>query len=151
MATDRHVENPQAPPEPYQGYAGLPPLVGLQSMVEAVTKGLTVADSVARLKRLHWSLKRLHGIFVKRIAATPIYELKMAFSLHAHYCAEHVGEFARRVEKCASRPTGWRCAQTPRSTFFSMRYWRRRRGVVCTRSIRSGGAGCASGTHAPNH
>ena len=80
----RREENPQNPPETYLGYANLPPLVGLQTMAEATTKGLTVADSVARLKRLHWSLKRLHGIFTARIAATPIYELKMAFSLHAH-------------------------------------------------------------------
>ncbi len=85
--------------ETYRGYAGLPPLVGLQTMREAVTKGLTVADSAARLKRLHWSLKRLHGIFVARLAATPIYELKMAFSLHAYYCAEHVGEIAKRIRE----------------------------------------------------
>jgi hypothetical protein len=99
-------ENPQNPTETYRGYANLPPLVGLQTMAEAATKGLTVADSVARLKRLHWSLKRLHGIFTARIAATPIYELKMAFSLHAHYCAEHVGEFAKRVRELRQPPYG---------------------------------------------
>ncbi len=92
--------------EAYRGYAGLPPLVGLETMTEAVTQGLTVAESVARLKRLHWSLKRLHGIFVARIAAMPIYELKMAFSLHAHYCAEHVGEFAKRVREMRQPPYG---------------------------------------------
>lgn len=92
--------------EHYQGYAGLPPLVGLQTMADATTKGLTVTESVARLKRLHWSLKRLHGIFVDRIAATPIYELKMAFSLHGHYCAEHVPEFARRVREMRQPPHG---------------------------------------------
>jgi len=92
--------------ESYQGYAGLPPLVGLHSMCEAVTKGLPVAESVARLKRMHWALKRLHNIFVSRIAATPIYELKMAFSLHAHYCAEHVGEFARRIREMREPPYG---------------------------------------------
>ncbi len=92
--------------EEYRGYAGLPPLVGLETMTEAITQGLTVAESVTRLKRLHWSLKRLHGIFVAKIAAIPIYELKMAFSLHAHYCAEHVGEFAKRVREMRQPPHG---------------------------------------------
>jgi hypothetical protein len=75
-------------------------------MREAITSGLTVKESVARLKRIHWALKRLHAIFVSRITATPIYELKMAFSLHAHYCAEHVGEFATRVREMRQPPHG---------------------------------------------
>jgi hypothetical protein len=99
-------EDPRARLEAYRGYAGLPSFVGLQTMAETVTTGLTVTESVARLKRLHWSLKRLHGIFTARIAATPIYELKMAFSLHAHYCAEHVGEFAKRVREMRQPPYG---------------------------------------------
>lgn len=90
----------------YRGYAGLPPLVGLHSMQEAVTKGITVAECVARLLRIHWSLKRLHSCFVERIAAMPVYELKMAFSLHALYCAEHVEEFARRVREMRQPPYG---------------------------------------------
>jgi hypothetical protein len=90
----------------YKGYGGLPPLVGLHTMAEAATVGLTVAQSVARLKRLHWSLKRLHSIFVSRITSTPIYELKMAFSLHAFYCAEHVGEVADRVREMRQPPYG---------------------------------------------
>ncbi len=92
--------------EPYQGFAGLPPLVGLHPMSEAATIGLTVSESVARQKRIHWSLKRLHSIFVSRITSMPIYELKMAFSLHAHYCAEHVEEFANRVREMRQPPYG---------------------------------------------
>jgi hypothetical protein len=91
---------------PYKGYADLPPLAGLLSMRDAVTKGITVQESVARLKRIHWALKRLHAIFVSRITATPIYELKMAFSLHAHYCAEHVSTFAARVREMRQPPHG---------------------------------------------
>lgn len=106
ISRDSVDSNPRNPLETYRGYAGLPPLVGLQTMAEAVTTGLTVAESVARLKRLHWSLKRLHGIFTARIAAIPIYELKMAFSLHAHYCAEHVGELAKRVREMRQPPYG---------------------------------------------
>jgi len=90
----------------YVGFAGLPPLVGLHSMREAATTGLTVGESVARLKRLHWSLKNLHRIFVSRITSMPIYELKMAFSLHAYYCAEHLGEFATRVREMRQSPYG---------------------------------------------
>lgn len=102
----------------YKGYAGLPPLAGLQTMAEAATQGLTVTESVARLKRLHWSLKRLHGILVSRIAATPIYELKMAFSLHAHYCAEHVGEFAKRVKEMRQPPYGLEVSPDPSLDIF---------------------------------
>jgi hypothetical protein len=90
----------------YEGFAGLPSLVGLHTMSEAATTGLTVGESVARLKRIHWSLKKLHSIFVSRITSTPIYELKMAFSLHAHYCAEHIGEFANRVREMRQPPYG---------------------------------------------
>lgn len=90
----------------YSGYAGLPPLAGLETMQEACTTGLSVSESVDRLKRLRWSLKRLHRIFVSRITSMPIYELKMSFSLHAHYCAEHVGEFAARVKEMRQPPHG---------------------------------------------
>lgn len=90
----------------YRGYAGLPPLVGLLSVQEAISTGLSVAESVDRLKRLHWSLRRLHDIFVAHITAIPIYELKMAFSLHAHYCAEHVATIAARVREMRQPPYG---------------------------------------------
>jgi len=92
--------------EGYRGYAGLPPLVGLHTMQEAVSKGLTIAESVSRLLRLHWSLRRLHGILVDRIAATPIYELKMAFSLHALYSADHVDGISKRVREMRQPPHG---------------------------------------------
>lgn len=90
----------------YEAFAGLPPLVGLHTMDEAATTGLSVSGSVARLKRIHWSLKRLHQIFVSRLTSEPIYELKMAFSLHAFYCSEHVGEFAARVREMRQPPYG---------------------------------------------
>jgi hypothetical protein len=90
----------------YKGFAGLPPLVGLQSIDEAMTKGLTVEESVRRLKRIRWALKRLHGVFIARLAAIPVYELKMAFSLHAYYCAEHVAGIAERVREMRQPPYG---------------------------------------------
>lgn len=98
---------PGAPdPAEYKGYAGLPPLVGLHTMSEALVKGLPVEEVVSRIRRLHWSLKRLHDIFVSRITAMPIYELKMAFSLHAHYCAEHMSALAARVPEMRQPPQG---------------------------------------------
>jgi hypothetical protein len=75
-------------------------------MEDAATVGLTVSESVERIKRIHWSLRRLHSIFVAHIPSMPIYELKMAFSLHAHFCAEHVGEFAKRVREMRQPPYG---------------------------------------------
>jgi hypothetical protein len=97
----------------YRGYAGLAPLAGLLSMKDATTKGLTVNESVERLKRIHWSLKRLHLALIARIPAMPVYELKMAFSLHAHYCAEHVGEFAKRVREMRQPPYGLEMSPDP--------------------------------------
>jgi hypothetical protein len=103
----------------YRGYANLPPLVGLQSMSEAVSRGLTVAQSVARQLRLHWSLRRLNTILVSRIAATPIYELKMAFSLHAHLSAEHVEPLASRVREMRQPPYGLEvCPDAALDAFF---------------------------------
>jgi hypothetical protein len=90
----------------YKGYRGLPPLVGLLTMRDAMEKGLAVADAVDRLKRLQWSMRRLHGIFVARLAAMPVYEMKMAFSLHAHYCAEHADNFAKRTREMRQPPYG---------------------------------------------
>jgi hypothetical protein len=90
----------------YQGYAGLPPLAGILSMREATSGGLTVTESVDRLKRLHWSLKRLHSIWIAHIPSMPIYELKMAFSLHAYECADHVDKIAHRIREMRQPPYG---------------------------------------------
>ena len=90
----------------YRGYSGLPPLLGLETMSDVVSHGLTVSESVERLKRLHWSLKWLHRIFMCRLAAMPVYEIKMAFSLHSYYCAEHVAAIAERVMEMRQSPHG---------------------------------------------
>lgn len=90
----------------YKGYAGLPVLVDLHTMSEAKSKGLSVQEVVNRLKRLHWAMKRLHGVMVGCIASMPIYELKMAFSLHAHYCAEHVASITLRIREMREPPYG---------------------------------------------
>lgn len=81
-------------------------MAGVCSMNEAMKPGLSVEDCVARLKRYHYALKRLHEIFTARITAEPVYELKMAFSLHAHYCAEHVAALRARVGEMREPPLG---------------------------------------------
>jgi hypothetical protein len=83
-----------------------PPLAGLCSLADAQKPGLPVEESVRRLKRHHYAFKRLHQIFTARLTAEPRYELKMAFSLHAHYCAEHVAALRKRVGEMREPPLG---------------------------------------------
>jgi hypothetical protein len=90
----------------YQPLHGLPALAGLTTFAEAQKPGLSVEECVRRLKRYHYALRRLHEIFIARLIAEPIYELKMAFSLHAHYCAEHVAALRQRVGEMREPPLG---------------------------------------------
>jgi hypothetical protein len=90
----------------YQPYRNLPPLAGLCSMEQAMAPGLSIEACVARLKRYHYAFKRLHQIFIARLTAEPVYELKMGFSLHAHLCAEHVDALRKRVGEMREPPLG---------------------------------------------
>ncbi len=90
----------------YTPLHNLPPLAGIADFDAARRPGLSVEESVRRLKRFHYALCRLHEIFVARITAEPIYELKMGFSLHAHYCAEHVSALRSRVGEMREPPLG---------------------------------------------
>src|ERR1051325_4399753 len=90
----------------YQSYKGLPALAGLCRFSEAVRPGLSVEECVTRLKRYHYSLKRLYQIFMARLTAEPIYELKMAFSLHSFYCSEHTTSLRQRVGEMREPPLG---------------------------------------------
>lgn len=89
-----------------QTYRGLPPLVGIATFKEAMQSGLSVDDSVNRLKLHHYALKRLMQVFQARLTAEPIYELKMAFSLHSHYAAEHCTAVRERVAEMRTPPLG---------------------------------------------
>jgi hypothetical protein len=84
----------------------LPPLVGLATFEEAARPGLSVEESVERLKRYHFAFKRLMQILQARLTAEPLYELKMAFSLHSHYCAEHATVLRERVAEMRTPPLG---------------------------------------------
>src|SRR6184192_2403872 len=90
----------------YKSYRNLPVLAGVCPMTEAMKPGLSVEECVRRLKRYHYAFKRLHQIFIARITAEPIYELKMSFSLHAHLCAEHGTALRQRVGEMREPPLG---------------------------------------------
>src|SRR6266576_1784212 len=84
----------------------LPKLAGLGSLADAMKPGLSIDECVRRLKRYHYAFKRLHEIFVARITAEPIYELKTAFSHHSYLCAEHVTAMRERVSEMREPPLG---------------------------------------------
>ncbi|HTH46300.1 MAG TPA: hypothetical protein VMB21_02190, partial [Candidatus Limnocylindria bacterium] len=90
----------------YATHRDLPALAGLGSFPDAVSPGLSVEESVRRLKAHHYCLRRLHQIFIARLTAEPVYELKMAFSYHAHLCAEHVTALRARVGEMREPPLG---------------------------------------------
>jgi len=90
----------------YGTHLSLPELAGLCSMARAVEADWSLDESVSRLKRLHFSLRRLHEILTEKITGEPIYELKTAFSFHAYLCAEQVDLIRRRVSEMREPPLG---------------------------------------------
>src|SRR4051812_28256328 len=102
----------------YATYKNLPALGGLCSMEAAMKPGLSVEECVGRLKRYHYAIKRLSQIFIARITAEPIYELKSAFSLHGHLCAEHVTELRKRVGEMREPPLGLEAVPDPNLELF---------------------------------
>jgi hypothetical protein len=93
-------------------------LAGICDLSGAMRPGLSVEHCVQRLKRYHFALKRLHEIFTARITAEPLYELKMAFSLHAHLCAEHVSALRKRVGEMREPPLGLEAVPDPNLEIF---------------------------------
>jgi hypothetical protein len=100
------VENAMPLSQQYRSYKNLPPLAGLADFERAAQPGLSVEECVKRLKRFHYIFWRLHQICVAHIANEPIYELKMAFSLHAHLAAENDTQFRRRIGEMREPPLG---------------------------------------------
>jgi len=99
-------------------YRGLPALAGLATLQEAALPGLSVEACVARLKRFHYTLVRLHEILVARITAEPIYELKTGFAHHAYLCSEHVEAFGKRVGEMREPPLGLEAVPHPALAVF---------------------------------
>ena len=84
----------------------VPSLAGVCSFDEAQRSELSVEDCVLWMKRHHYVLRRLHGIFTARLTAEPLYELKTAFSHHAYLCSEHVTAYRKRVSELREPPLG---------------------------------------------
>ena len=93
-------------PSAYRTYKDLPPLAGLGTFERAARPGLPVEECVRRLKRFHYAFWRLHQIYLAHIAAEPVYELKMAFSLHAHLAAENDTGLRARIGEMREPPLG---------------------------------------------
>lgn len=89
-----------------QSESGIPQLAGLCSMQRATEANWSLDESVSRLKRLHYVLRRVHEIFIERITSQPIYELKTAMSYHAYLLAEHVTMLRTRVGEMREPPLG---------------------------------------------
>jgi len=102
----------------YKSFRGLPPLAGVCSMADAMKPGLSIEECVRRLKRYHYAFKRLQQLFTARITAEPIYELKMAFSHHAHLCAEHAAALRQRVGEMREPPLGLEAVPDPSLEIF---------------------------------
>ncbi len=97
----------------YRTHRGLPALAGLGRLVDAVEPGLSVEESVRRLKVHHHVLRRLHQAFIAWLPSEPVYELKMAFSYHAHLCAEQVTALRGRVGEMREPPLGLEAVPHP--------------------------------------
>jgi hypothetical protein len=96
----------------------VPSLAGICSIQDAMKPGLSVEECVRRHKRYHYSFKRLHQIFTARITGEPLYEFKMAFSLHAHVCAEHTAAIRKRVGEMREPPLGLEVVPNPNLEIF---------------------------------
>ena len=92
--------------ENYQTYRGLPSLAGLCPMRRAIRPNWSLDESVTRLKRLHYVLRRVHETLLARIPGEPIYELKTLYSHHAYLCAEQVTSIRSRVSEMREPPLG---------------------------------------------
>src|SRR6185295_11078594 len=98
--------------------ASVPSLAGICSLQDAMKPGLSVEECVRRHKRYHYAFKRLHQIFTARITGESLYELKMAFSLHAHLCAEHTTAIRMRVGEMREPPLGLEAVPDPNLEIF---------------------------------
>jgi hypothetical protein len=83
---------------------GIPPLAGVCSYEAAAKPGLSVDESVARLKRCNYVLRRLNEIAAAHLPATPEWEVKCALSLHIWLDAEHSSAIRKRVAEMREPP-----------------------------------------------
>lgn len=98
--------NASSPSDPLNYFRGFPPLAGVCSFDAAERVGYGVEEAVTYLKRFHWAMRRAWHILISRIAAEPVYELKMGYSYHAHLLAEQIADLRSRVGEMREPPLG---------------------------------------------
>jgi len=91
---------------PLNPYLDLIPLAGVCDFDAACRAGVSVEENVDLLKRFHFLLLRSYFVLLSRIAATPIYEIKMGFSHHAYLLAENITSLRDRVAEMREPPFG---------------------------------------------
>lgn len=83
---------------------GIPPLAGVCSYDTAARPGLPVDETVARLKRYNYTLRRLQEIGAAHLTATPEWEVKCALSLHIWLDTEHATAIRTRIAEMREPP-----------------------------------------------
>jgi hypothetical protein len=84
--------------------SGFPPLAGICSHEEAARPGLSVEETVARLRWANHLLRRLHETATAHLPSTPEWEVKCALSLHLWLDAEHASAIRTRVGQMREPP-----------------------------------------------
>jgi hypothetical protein len=91
---------------PYASLHRLPEVAGLGTIHEMAQPGLGVTAVVDRLKRYHYVLQRTWRTLLSRLTAEPIYELKMAWSLHSWQASQCITAVRARVAEMRHPPLG---------------------------------------------
>jgi hypothetical protein len=83
---------------------GIPELAGVCRYSDVDHPGLGVEENVALLKRYNWVETRLTDLLLTQVTATPEWEVKDAFCLHAWLDAEHARWLQERVAELRHPP-----------------------------------------------
>lgn len=83
---------------------GIPPLAGVCSYETATRPGLPVEETVVRLKRYNYALRRLQEVGAAHLTATPEWEVKCALSLHIWLDTEHATAIRTRIAEMREPP-----------------------------------------------
>ena len=76
-----------------------PPLAGIATYEQAGRIGYTVAENVERLRRIHWTERRLMNVMLAHLSHTPEWEVKCALALHQWYAAQHADWLRKRISE----------------------------------------------------
>ena len=78
---------------------GVPPLAGISTYEEASRPGLGVDESVERLRRLEYVLRRLHLLCARLLPTVPEWEVKCGLGVHSWLDAEACGAIRNRINE----------------------------------------------------